>query len=467
MNEGEMMVRADPQAWAEETFGQAQLGDPRRTRRLVACAAQIACQPEKSFPQIFDWNQLRAFYNLCGRSEARLQTIQQPHWLATRAAMAQQPLVLILHDTTVLDFTSHKALQGRGPIGNGGGRGFLQHNSLAFLPQGSRLLGLVSQQLYVRRQAPPKETRRARKKRQRETLLWLEGIRASGTPPTGCRFVDVGDRGADIYEAMEAAVQLGHDFLWRVGQDRVVYTDAAQTQEAYLKRYARSLASVGQDVVDVPGRGGRPPRQARVQLTCAPVWVPAPCTVARRRSRPVLACWVVRIWEADPPVGIKKPLDWILLSSVPTRTLAQMQERRDWYALRWSVEVYHDIEKNGCREETRRFETAAAMDACLGVLGVVAVRIYQLRLALEEQPEAPASAVATSEEIEVLTLSAGTAPAPRTVRDVIVAVAKLGGFLGRKSDGLPGVRSLWRGYQRLQDRVAGYRLRQRPHNKSP
>ena len=118
-----MATSAEPLVWAEQQFGTVALGDRRRTRRLVASAAQIAQHPEKSFPTIFDWNQLRGFYGLCHRQEATLSTLQQPHWQHTRQAMGQQPVVLILHDTTQLDFTSHKAVQGTGPIGEGHARG--------------------------------------------------------------------------------------------------------------------------------------------------------------------------------------------------------------------------------------------------------------------------------------------------------------------------------------------------------
>jgi hypothetical protein len=461
-----MSAMADVGVWAQENFGTVALGDVRRTRRLVKAAARIAEHPEKSFTQIFTWNGLRAFSNLCRQKQANLKAIQQPHGQATRQAMGREPLVLIVHDTTTLDFTNHPALTGQGPIGNDGGTGFLQHNSLALRPDGSRLLGLAYQQLVTRKPAPSKETRRARKKRDRESLLWLEGIKASGRPPQGCRWVDVGDRGADIYEAMEAAREVGHDFLFRVGQDRIVFTDAAQTQQAYLKQYARGLAAAGSDVVDVPGRGGRSPRQARVPLASARVWVPAPQTAARRQSRPVLTAWVVRVWEPEPPAEVEEPLEWVLLSSVPTTGVAQLKERRDWYTVRWAAEVYHDVEKNGCREEERRFATAERMGACLAVLGLVAVRVYQLRLALEWQADAPAEQVGTAEEIAVLQQSR---PGRWAVRDFVYAVAGLGGFLGRKGDGRPGVRALWRGYQRLQDLVTGYRLSRRHplHNKSP
>src|SRR5262249_28673369 len=93
------------QEWAEQNFASADLRHRRRTRRLVHSAA-IAALPEQPFNQVFNWNDLRAFYNLCDQEGATLPAIQGPHWQLTRQAMGQHELVLILHDTSELDFTA-------------------------------------------------------------------------------------------------------------------------------------------------------------------------------------------------------------------------------------------------------------------------------------------------------------------------------------------------------------------------
>jgi hypothetical protein len=452
-----MDVIAAATAWAEQTFGAAELGDRRRTRRLVESAAKIAALPEKPFTQVLDWNELRGWYRLCDQPQATLTAVQGPHWEQTRRAMEQHALVLILHDTSEMDFTEHSALRGAGPIGDGKGRGFLQHNSLAVVPAPRQVLGLTYQQLRVRKEAPPKERSAKRKKRERESDLWLEGIRATGRPPQGYCWVDVGDRGCDIYEAMVAALEMGHHFLFRLTQNRWVFTDAEQTQQAHLLDFARSMPSQGTDTVDIPGRGGRPARTAMVHLAAAPVWVGAPLETPKRRSQPIIAAWVIRIWEPNPPAGVE-PLEWLLLCSLATRTLEELKERRDWYGCRWLIEVFHNIEKNGCSEEQRRFETAERMETCLAVLSVVAVRIFQMRCALQVQPDEPAAQIATKEEIRLVRRLAKHKGQRFTVRDFVRGVAKLGGFLGRKCDGDPGVRSLWRGYQRLQDMLVGAHL---------
>jgi len=457
---------ADCFSWAENNFADAQLGDARRTRRLVESAALIAQHPEKSFTQIFDWNELRGFYRLCDQEEATLEAVLQPHWTETRRAMSKQPFVLIVHDTTELDFTSHAELQGAGSIGNGSGKGFLQHNSLAILPATRQVLGLAYQQLQVRQAAPQGETNSQRKKRSRESELWLKGIRGAGPVPEGCCWVDVGDRGCDIYEAMIAARQQQHQFLFRASQNRSVWLSADGASPVYLLDYARSLPSQGNDQVDIPGRGGRPARTAEVALAAAPVWVPAPANTPGHRRQPVIAAWVIRIWEPQAPAEVAEPLEWLLLCSLPSQTLEELKQRRDWYCCRWLVEVYHDIEKNGCSEEDRRFETAERMETCLAVLSVVAVRVFQLRCALHNQPEEPAEQVATVEEIEVVRRWTKAKNKRLTVREFVRGVAKLGGFLGRKHDGEPGTRALWRGYQRMQDMLVGFQLQTTSPSKS-
>lgn len=451
------VVIPEPWAWAENTFGSADLGDRRRTRRLVESAARIAAHPEKSFTQVFDWNGLRGFYRLCDQEEATLPAVMGPHWELTRQAMRQQPLVLILHDTSELDFSSHHKLQGMGQIGNENGKGFLQHNSLAVVPQPRQVLGLAYQQLRVRQPAPIGESTFQRKRRPRESDLWLEGIRAPGRPPEGCCWVDVGDRGSDDYEAMRAAQAEGHHFLFRVSQNRIVFTTEGHDQQAYLLDYACSLASMGRDIVEIPGRGGRPARTANVCLTAAPVWVPAPTGTPSRAVQPLIPAWVIRIWEPEP-ASAAEPVEWFLLCSLPTRRLDELRERRDWYCCRWLVEIFHNIEKNGCSEEERRFETAGRMETCLAVLSVVAVRVFQLRCALEHQPDEPAEQVGTQAEIQVIRRYTKHQGRRFTVRDFVRGVARLGGFLGRKGDGEPGVRALWRGYQRLQDMLEGIQL---------
>lgn len=314
----------------------------------------------------------------------------------------------------------------------------------------------------LRQPAPPGETQAQRRRRPRASRLWRQGIQALGPAPEDGIGVDVADCGGDVFDAMHTARQLNHHFLIRAAQDRKVRVSApGGDRETYLRRYARQLAPQATDTVAITRKGGRPARQAAVALAAAEVWVYPPWPESRRASaRPPLRAWVQRIWAPHPPPGVEA-LDWVLLSSLPVTSTQELRTRQAWYALRWpTAEEFHQVEKTGCGEEDLRFETAEAMAPMIAVLSVVAVRLLQLRDAERHRPEAPAAQIASQVERPLLAAAVpgGLSAATMTVRQFVHGVARLGGFLGRRRDGSPGCKTLWRGYQRLQDLIAGAEL---------
>jgi hypothetical protein len=458
-----MAMTPDPfpaaRPWAEANFAAAELGDRRRTRRLVDTAERLAQQPQGSLPAHFSWNPLRAVYRLCNRPEVTHPAVTATHFQRTRTAMAQvSGPVLVVHDTTELNFTTHGALTGTGPVGDGVGRGFLQHNSLAIVADTQQVLGLAYQQVTTRTPAPEGETRTERLHRDRESQLWERGIRGVGPAPEGACWVDVADRGADNFEAIQAAGELGHEFLFRACKDRAIVVGAtAEGPKRYLKAFVRSLPAQTRGEVFIPSQGGRPARTAQVNLAAAQVWLLVP--QLERSVHPdwvPVSVWVERIWEPRPPADVAEPLDWTLLSSLAAATDEQLHRRCAWYASRPLIEDYHQVEKTGCGEEELRFETAAAMLPMLGVLAIVAVRVLQLRWWGRSGGTAPAESASTRAERDVLK---GLGHRVRTARDFVRTVAELGGFLGRKCDAEPGWQTLWRGYRRLQDMVLGLRIK--------
>src|SRR3954447_978833 len=393
-----------PGAWAEANFQDAPLGDKRRTRRLIASAERLAERPEGSLPEHFAWNPLRAVYRLCNRPEVTHPAVTAPHFERTQAEMAQVAApVLVLHDTTELNFTTHGALTGTGPVGDGLGRGFLQHNSLAIVAETQQILGLAYQQLTTRTPAPEGETRTERWHRDRESQLWERGLRGVGPAPEGTCWVDVADRGADNFEAIQAARELGHEFLFRACKDRAIQVGAAaEGPKRYLKSFARSLPAQTGGAVFIPSQGGRPARTAQVQMAARRVWLHVP--PLEHSVHPDWApvpVWVERVWEPNPPADVEEPLEWILLSSLPAADAEQLHQRCDWYACRPLIEDYHQVEKTGCGEEDLRFETAEALFPMLGVLAIVAVRVLQLRWWGRRGGTAAAESASTEAERQV------------------------------------------------------------------
>ncbi len=296
-----------PKALAERAFASVQLGDSRRADRAVTLATALFQNPAAPLPQQnAALKELRAAYRLLNRPEVTHAALQQPHWQQTRAAATQHPVVLFVQDTTELDYTAHPTTAGLGPIGNGGGRGFLLQSVLAVVPQPRQMLGVAYQEPFLR-QPVPKQTSTQRKNRDRESQVWPRAAAAVGTPPPGTRWVHVGDAYSDMFDFLDACRQSGADFLVRVCQERRIFRPDGGT--ALLRSWARTLPAQAEQVLDLPARSardGRPAqaaRQARLQLAFSPATVRPPAHGGRGRAD--IPVWVVRVWEPQPPVGVE------------------------------------------------------------------------------------------------------------------------------------------------------------------
>ena len=165
-----------PDQWAEQTFGQALLGDRRRTRRAVKAACAMVRDPAASLPkQHLTWRNLKAVYRLLDEPEVTFEALMEPHWDQTRTSLHGEEVVLLVQDTTAIDLSAHESMTGRGPIGNGKGHGFLLQTVLAVVPETQAVLGCLAQRPFVRVPAPPDEQRYQRRHRAtRETDVWMQ-----------------------------------------------------------------------------------------------------------------------------------------------------------------------------------------------------------------------------------------------------------------------------------------------------
>lgn len=464
-----------PASFGQLHFGTAQLGDRRRTQRLIQAADQIVRRPDQTLPhKLAQPADLDAFYRLVNRREVTHAAVLAPHRQRTLELMSRHDgVVLVLHDGTELDYTSKKSLTGLGHIGNGSCRGYLCHNSLAVTADGD-VLGLANQILHRRADVDPNETRSQRRQRaDRESRLWRQGAEAIGRAPAGARWVHVCDRGGDSFEALESLAALG-GLVVRSNTSRVIRIGHdPDGPRAKLHDYARQLPSLGTTVVSVSGRpasgkrrkgrSAQPARQATVRLAAAPVLVlPPSCPRGEHGDQP-LPLWIVHIRELQPPVGAE-PLEWFLLTKEPVLTLEDALRVQGWYQRRWIIEEFHKAQKTGCAIEAPQFTTEEALQPTIALLSVVAVFLLTLR-DLADRPDAqtrPASTVADALTVDTLCCWRHGQPRPAwSIHDFVLALARLGGHQNRKCDGLPGWLTLWRGWQALQHMLVGVRTSQK------
>lgn len=442
-----------PTQWAQQEFALAELGDRRRTQRLVNLAQGLAAHPGGTLPQAFpDWAELKAAYRLLDRPETSFERILAPHLARTRAACRQPGEYLLLEDTTLLDYSGSPAAAELGRIGDGQGRGFELHTTLAVRIEGwtlaqrpeGQLVGLLGQRCARPPPAPPNETRAQCLSRPRRSQRWAATLKAAGTPAAGCRWIYVADREADFYEPIQGCQQHRVDFVIRANHDRRLAQGAGHLRETVAR-----APVLGQTTVELRARPGQAARTAIVAVRAVRVDLDGPWRLDGWQP-PLTGLWVVEVREVQAPAGVKQPLHWLLLTSLPCDRWAAVQRVVGIYTARWWIEEYHKALKSGSGVEESQLERGHRLEALIAVLAVVAVRLLATKLLARSRPEgAEAAASFGPEALALLAAKLGRPKGGWTNQSVLIATARLGGFLARKGDGLPGWQTIWRGWQRL------------------
>ncbi len=448
--------------WPEEEFGQTDLGDQRRTHRLVTIVGDFYARPQGNIPQVCQSRaKTKATYRFFGHPEITMDKILHSHYEATLERLKEEKIVLAVQDTTTLNYTTHSATEDLGPIGNrlDKGTGLIVHDTMAFNPDGIPL-GLMDVQCWARDPADFGKKRRRNELPidQKESRQWLVSFRKVAEAQKrypGTTFVSVGDREADIYELFELALadKSSPKLLVRAIHDRLL----VEGQGHLWEKVARQEVS-GIQEINVPRQGSRPARVAQLEVRFAQVNLKAPVSKSGLRDLTISA---VLAREVNPPDGVKS-LEWMLLTTVPVTSFGQAVERVAWYTVRWKIEVFHKTLKSGCKIEERQFGSADRIETCLAIDMVVAWRIFYLTILGRKTPDVPCSVFFEEAEWKALVAYIKQNPIPPdkppTLREATRMVATLGGFLGRKGDGEPGVKTMWIGLQCLDYMTAMYKV---------
>lgn len=449
-------------SFGARNFGEVRLGDKRRTQRLVSLVDSMCRHPGGTLPDKLNHPvDLRAFYRLMNRPEVTHEVLIRSHAAQTRRTIAKLKgtVVLNLHDATELDYTSLTKLRDQlGQIGQGTHRGYICHNSLAVRADTGETLGLLSQILHHRADVPDNETVKEKREREnRESRLWLEGAGLSGLAPEEVLCVDVSDSLSDTFEYMAYEVTHHRHFVLRARENRKLRVPVAE--QHYVFDAMRNLPSMGQREIRVLASSGRKARKTTVLVSFAALCVAVPRKHHGEYPKQPLDLWAIRVWEPQTPPG-EEPLEWILLTNLPATSLADAQERIDWYERRPIIEEYHKGMKTGCGIETMQFVKVARLEPAIALISAVTTTLLRLRDAgrANDADHRPATEVVDAQYVVVLAghygKRLGTYP---TVRKFYMHVARLGGHQNRKCDGFPGWITLWRGWMKLQSMVDGYR----------
>lgn len=442
----------NPAPWAVAEMGAARLGDPRRQRRAALVLTALADHPETSVPDACDsWAAIKGAYRFWDNTQIEAEALLSAHREATLTRGAESGTVLAIQDTTLLDFSSHLAMNGLGPFGTGGRlQGLHVHSVLAVTAMGVPL-GLLYQQAWARQQGTTglRHQRRARETADKESQRWLTALQATqDRVPATMQVVTIADREADIFDLFALPRPPHSDLLIRAAHDRRVGRDPT----ARLWETVRAAPVVGDVHLTVPRQAKRPEREAKLTLRVAAVELQPPRARQHDHALAPIPVTAVLAEETAPPAN-QPPLCWLLLTTLPVPDAAAARQCLNWYRHRWVIERFHYVLKSGCQLERLQLQTAARMERALATLSIVAWRLLWAIEQARATPEAPCTVLLTTLQWAALygAVHHTTAPPPPPVSLTVAIrwIAQLGGFIGRAGDGDPGVKTLWRGWQDL------------------
>lgn len=449
----------EPAVWSELHFGACQLGDKRRTKRLVKYARQMADKPDASTPcQTENWADCKAAYNMFKQAQVTLESVTAVHYQRTRKL--EPGKYLVLSDLTELSYGYKSQRKGLGRLTAKHHRGFFLHSALVVRADNAEVIGLGAQELFARSLQKQKRVHQVDcRKRPSEAEVWGRVIDAIGSPAEDVQLIHVGDRGSDNFDVFAHCVYQRTGWVIRAAQltRKVRHNDGTIVK---LSELLDALPEVGSYQVYIAANRKQKARWATVdvRVTKATLLRPREGSTAFVMNHDIreIETNVIEVREANPPHGCSA-VRWVLYTSEPAANFKQAQEVVEYYEKRPIVEEYHKCMKTGLQVEQRQYKSRERLEPVIGVTCIQAVRLLQLRDVSRTAPETPARRVVPPQWLEVLR-KVLIRPRPiETVREFMRALASLGGFLGRKCDGDPGWMTIWRGLKTLLVALRGYR----------
>ena len=455
------MFISDVNEWANFTLGNSDLGDPRRTERLIQLSAKMASNIGQSIVKSCGNSaETEGAYRLIRNNNVSPKAISDGGYKATSELAQECNLLLALEDTTDIAYT-HKLAKELGHIGNSINaktKGMLIHSILMVDADSNKTLGLIDQNRWVRDADTfgCRKTRANRAFEEKESAKWVKASdnMSERLGDSLKRTISVCDREADIIEYLHYKVDNNQRYLVRATFNRPLENGTR------LYDYAEGITPCGSYELVVAQRGGRKEHTAIMDLSYACVDVLAP--VRKQKTLGSIKSNVVICQER----GNEKGLKWVLLTSEPINSAEDARKIVKYYEMRWKIEEYHKAWKSGGTQvEKLRMQSAGNIERMAVILGFVAVRLLQLREVGRDKMLAKEKCTAVFNNLQWRLLWAKTENKKAmknftpTVEWAYLSLGKLGGWQNSKNNNVVGWEALWEGWQKLDVLVEGYEMK--------
>ncbi len=342
--------------------------------------------------------------------------------------------------------------------------GLIMHTSPALNEDGLPL-GILDQKIFAREAYPDDRNNDKLPIEEKESYRWLESLKNYKDLLKETKVITICDREADIYELFNLSYEINAPLLVRAKQNRAINKRSRYSEEDHLKLWDFMIRQPvsGKFDVEVPAKDNHPARIATVELKFGSFTFNPPRNIIKYSTGdlPNLKMHAIFVCEKNPPSSID-PLEWMLLTNLDVNNFEEAFEKVRWYCFRWRIEMFHKVLKSGFKVEDCRLGEADRLINYLTIMSIVAWRIFMVTLIARTNPDLPCNLYLNNEEWKVLYMKVNRKKTwPKKIpkiKEVVIWIAKLGGFLGRKGDGDPGTITLWRGWKRLADLTEGWNL---------
>jgi hypothetical protein len=451
-------MKTDEERWARQEFGSADLGDERRTRRLVSMAAQAARSPAGRVLQVFDTSAERqGAYDLLGNEACSARAITRGMGNVTARRAAELPTVFVSIDGSSLSLVDRTGRKGFGGVGstNKGGRGLKVVTAYAINSHGTPV-GVLDQQWWSRRPCRKRHDCHSRSVADKETKHWLASIDASldrlnaHAPDTRAWLLL--DRESDRRHHLEALRDSGATYVVRSSYNRRLSEDLPR----YLVEELRVVTPLYSYPLDVKAGPGRTARKAHLAVRIVRVRLRLRDRQSRRMT-PFEVNVVEAREEGTCPKG-ETPIAWRLLTNHLVEDAEDARRVIDAYAKRWAIELFHKTWKSGaCNVEDSQLRDREHVIKWATIMAAVAARIERLKSLSRSEPDIPADRELSQHELlALITLKRRTKKRTETIPDEVPSLAQaiwwmaeLGGYTGKSSGGPPGSITIQRGFVKV------------------
>lgn len=373
-----------------------------------------------------------------------------------RIKESAEKLILVPQDTTSLNFSHLNKTEGLGYIGDTTDiKGVMLHSAIAVTPAGIPL-GMLHCEVWERKpeNIGSKKDRKSKPITEKESFKWLETVeKASIDQPEDVKYIHLCDREGDIYTLFSYAIKNNQHFIIRNIHNRKM--QGKNEEKDYILEHMKKAAEESTEtiLVQIPrdSHTKREKRNATVKVSFEKIRLHKPENT-KDKVPETLELYSICVLELDAPEGVKA-LEWHLLTTEEVNSLKDAEQILSYYTQRWKIELFHRVLKEGCNVEKLQESTVERLEKAILLYSIVAVNILMLTYLGRYAPNLPCTVIFSKMEWQVLyrfSHHRNTLPSTEpTLYEAVIMIAKLAGFGGRPSDGDPGIKVLWIGYQKF------------------